>query len=292
MRIIMPCLAILMLTQPAIAERCDIEPFLLGDGTLLPMPGMRDGQLVFEDAAICRALTALVPQRIAQSTFWLHEIRGVAPSDVVPLGGGLLAPRSVMGCQSLMAESTVLFEHGRVFLVDINEAAADHTWRLPLATGGHQSSATVRSQMPKGCWATYVQAVERVVFEHASTTLDWLGDAAYLADDCIGDDFRWALRGLLNRTLFTRAEAMPMWAPFGACFLRGVRLFDDRVVLGIDCAGRPEAAVVALRPHLVEAFVGANQGMIADATIHPMDETCLTAWDTWRILTPTAKSAH
>lgn len=272
----------IMVSMPALADRCDFPPFLLGDDTLLPMPGMRDGQLIFEDAAICRALPALVPPRIARHTFWLHQLSGAAPEDVVPLGGGMLAPKSRMGCRTLDGESTLLFENGRVRLLDaINDAAADHSWRLPAATGGHREASTVRSLMPTECWPSYAAAVERAVFQRASTAAEWLADAAYMPDGCIGDDFRWALRGLLNRALSVRLYP-PLWAPVGECFLRGSYVFDDRASLGLYCPGDPERIVITLRPHLLAAFVGANQGMTADATIHPMDETCLSAWATWR----------
>lgn len=280
---LLPGLMVLILTQPAIAERCDVEPFLLGDDTLLPMPGMRDGQLIFEDAAICRALETLVPQQIAQSTFWLHEVRGAPPTTIVPLGGGMVAPQSMMGCRTHGDESTILFKNGRLLLLEsINDAAADHSWRLPSATGGHRQGSFVHDLLPPGCWPAYAQAVERALFEPASTVTDWLVDAAYQPDTCASDSFLPALRGLLNRTLIERFEATLMWAPMGECFLRGSQMFPDRVSFSLDCPDDPGRIVVAVRPHLIEAFVGANSGMTADATIHPMDESCLSAWDRWR----------
>lgn len=43
----------------------------------------------------------------------------------------------------------------------------------------------------------------------------------------------------------------------------------------------PGQVIARLAPHAVPAFIGANSGMTADAIIHPMNETCLGAWELW-----------
>ncbi|MGK0361252.1 MAG: hypothetical protein ACI9U2_003570 [Bradymonadia bacterium] len=284
MHTVVSILAVLLCAPRPASSRpddCNFAPFTFKDGT--PMPGMRDGQLDFLSGAICASLTQSLDGRLTQASFLARQAPASQVDDVVPLGGGLMAPSSKMGCRS--SEGTgafILFEDGELLLT-----ASESAWPTKLVVDALldlQPRRGTAPSLPLNCKMRYRRALLAALYPRrtAYTEADLLDIAAATPDTCAGTDFRDALRGIAIRSSLTWITAPFVWARFSQCSMMGYRHKADEVTLSLSCPWLPGQVIARLATHDVQAFIGANNGMTADATIHPMDATCLGAWEIWR----------
>lgn len=266
---------------PAFAkpDSCNFAPFTLQDGT--PMPGMRADKLVFESAAICASLPQTLKGKVSQAAFLNLRIPGGVVDDIVPLGGGLLAPSRRMGCRSSLNYTHILFERGELLLT-----GSSPTWPVKLAVDTLLDLRPRRAgiaSFPAHCHALYRQALLRALYQQRTyTEADLIEIAATTPDTCRGDNFHDALRGIGVRSTLTWASSAFVWARLGECAIWGHVIETDKAVMTLLCPALHGQVIIAVRPADLQAFVGANSGMTANATIHPMNETCLGAWEIWQ----------
>lgn len=277
--VLLSLLYVLGTPGPASANGCNFAPFTLKDGT--PMPGMQAGELVFGSARICGSLPRSLSPALTQRAFLDLQVHGTPVADIVPLGGGVMAPSTRMGCRGTHDYIYVLFEDGDLLLTDSGAA-----WPIGLAIDALldvQPRARNSPGLPTACDGAYRKALAHALYPKrtAYTEAEIFEIAATTADDCQGDDFRGLLRGVALRSMLTWSLSKLTWGRAGQCLIRGSSNRPDEVVLTMECPDMPGQVIARLAPHAVPAFIGANSGMTADAIIHPMNETCLGAWELW-----------
>ena len=261
---------------------CTFAPFTLNNGT--PMPGMRDGRLDFESAKICATLPDGLKGAVSRYGFLDLQVYGTPVDDVVPLGGGLLAPSRRMGCRPGRATNTrVLFEDGELLLASAGEELRPtHAIHMLMSVWRNWMQVP---KIPEECHDEYASALLHALFPRtkAFDDVELINLAATEPDACHSEDFREPLRGIAARWALTWMRSDFLWARIGQCVLSGLAFKPDEHALGLSCPGQPGEVIAVLPPSLLSAFIGANSGMTADATIHPMDATCLGAWETGRM---------
>ena len=264
----------------AASDPCTFAPFTLNNG--IPMPGMHDGRLIFESAEICATLPDRLKGAVSRDGFLDLQVQGKPVDDVVPLGGGLLAPSRRMGCRPGRRLSTrILFEDGELLLSEADEGLGPtHAIHMLISVWRNWIGVP---ELPEACRAEYEAALLHAVFPRpkAHDAVDLINLAATHPDACDGTDFREPLRGIAARWGLTWTRSGFLWARVGECLLSGLVLKPSEYALDLSCPGHSGEIIVVVPPSLVPAFIGANSGMTADAVIHPMDETCLGAWEIW-----------
>lgn len=273
----MGALLVLALLAPNDLTGCAVEPFLLGEELALPLPGVRDGVLVFESAPICSALPALTPIQSSAEAINALEVRGRAVEHAVAVGRGLNVPGEAIDCRWRRdnGQAEPSFVGGNIQpgawrqAYDMNASFAAYWF------AGTPAAREAEAIVGARCWPAYRQALLDTVLAPGPR-----GDAAHLrfeaaiasSGTCV-TDFRSVFEALVSRQAYLSISPRHRWARVGACWMRGVPWpGQTRQTFAMRCPDRFHATLT-IEAEVLPAFIGANDPALVGA-VHPMDPWC------------------